>query len=748
MNRHALEVLEFPKVLEQLAECCSTGLGRDFARRLTQKIDPAEIARDHDEVEEVLKSGVTVEFYQPFEPDELGGKICSPESCLGGDDFKKLRPFLAGVRNVKAKLGTCLLKGITSELNEYRELLGDLDRVFSEDGELRPDASPRLVHLKKSMNETRRVIQQELQATVKENERLLSDTNITVRGGRYVIPLKAAHRSMIKGIVHDLSTSGQTVFVEPLTTIDEQNRYAELTIEEQEEIRRILFELTESVRGRIDGIEQDIVRISRLDLIFGKARFAEQTGSHRVVLGAGRRIRIRKGRHPLLVSVCRDDREVVPLDLELDGSTSVVVISGPNAGGKTVALKTIGLLSLMNQTGLLVPADEGTMLPVFSQIFADIGDEQSIEEARSTFSAHLAVVGEAMNQAGGTSLVLLDEFLSQTSPDEGAALACALLEEFERRHALLFTTTHNEKVKMFVQTKSGMKNAGMEFNGRPTYRLVLDLPQASNALNIAAQMGIAEGLLKRAREFLDPAISSFNQLLEQLAIESSRAKSLREELAVMKSEYEDRSVRLGESARRESERMRQEFEVLVEKQRREFSILVREMKATKASKPAVKKAEAFIAASQQDLVRREPYNPAIGETVYAPRYHLQGEVQAYEDGKYLVAAEKMKMWLGPEDLEKAKTPDKKAEPVGTPVEFVPELFVRGKYRDDIFPLLERFIYDAICLNQKQVRIVHGKGQGILRRTVALYLKGVKEVKSFGPAEAGQGGDGVTVVELK
>ena len=748
MNRHALLVLEFPKVLEQLANCCSTDLGKDFARRLTQKTDPAEIGHDHDEVEEVLKSGVTVQFCQPFDPGYVSGKIRSAGSYLGALDFKELRAFLAGVRNVKAKLGTRLLRDIVSELNDYRDLLGDIDRVFSEDGDLRPDASPRLVHLKKSMDQARLVIQQELQATVKENERLLSDTNITVREGRYVIPLKAAHRGVIKGVVHDFSTSGQTVFIEPLTTVDEQNRYAELTIEEQEEILRILLELTERVRSRIEAIEQDVIRVSRLDLVFGKARFAEQAGCHRALLGDGARIRIRKGRHPLLVSVCRDGREVVPLDLELDGSTSVVVISGPNAGGKTVALKTIGLLSLMNQAGLFVPADEGTMLPVFSKIFADIGDEQSIEAARSTFSAHLAVVSEALNQAGGTSLVLLDEFLSQTSPDEGAALACAMLEEFERRHAFLFTTTHNEKVKMFVQSRSGMKNAGMEFNGRPTYRLVLDLPQASNALSIAGEMGIDEGLLKRARELLDPAISSFSTLLEQLAIESAGARRLREELAEMKSEYEEGTANWKESARREKEKMSQDFEALVEKQRREFSTLAGEMKAAKASKPTVKKAEAFITASQQHLLKREPYHPTKGETVYAPRYRLQGLVLAYKEGKYLVASEKMKVWLGPDELEKAKTPAEKAEPVVTPGEFVPELFVRGKYRDDILPLLERFIYDAICLNLKQVRIVHGKGQGILRQTVALYLEGVKEVKSFGSAEPGQGGDGVTVVELK
>jgi DNA mismatch repair protein MutS2 len=323
-----------------------------------------------------------------------------------------------------------------------------------------------------------------------------------------------------------------------------------------------------------------------------------------------------------------------------------------------------------------------------------------------------------------------------------------MLEEFKTRGSLVITTTHNEKVKMFVQTQTGMKNAGMEFRDRPTYRLILDLPQASNALSVARELGVEERLLERARGFLDPAIASFNKLLEQLAVESTRAADLSRELAGLKEGYEEKVRVFEKKSGLEQERMRSEFQELIAKQRREFTALYKEVKAMKASKVTVKKVDTFLAASEKKVMKREPYHPEIGELVRAPRYNFEGEVLASQEGQYLVGSEKMKMWLPPDEIEPSQKVKKVAEPALGAGDFVPELHLRGRYRDDVFPLLERFIYEAVCHDQKELRIVHGKGQGILRQAVIEFLKTVKEVKSFRPGGRGEGGDGVTVVELK
>ncbi|MEO0226380.1 MAG: Smr/MutS family protein, partial [candidate division WOR-3 bacterium] len=355
----------------------------------------------------------------------------------------------------------------------------------------------------------------------------------------------------------------------------------------------------------------------------------------------------------------------------------------------------------------------------------------------------------ALQSADGDTLLLFDEFLSQTSPDEGAALACSMLEEFKRRGALLFATTHNEKIKMFVQTQPGMKNAGMEFKDRPTYRLIVDVPQGSNALLVAQEMGIEAGILKRAREFLDPQIYSFNQLLENLAQEATQVKKLREELEELKKDYEARIGRFGEYTKQQKAKMHQEFESLIDQQRREFSTLIRRIKESRASKPAIEEARKFMAQAERTLEkRREPYFPRMGETVSVPRYKFKGEVLAIEDQRYLIGSEKMKIWVGPDEIEMVKEEKNKVTESAGISDFIPVLNLRGKFRDDIFPALDRFIYDAICKNYKVVTILHGKGRGILRQAVADYLKKIKEVKSFRSGELSEGGTGVTIVELE
>lgn len=608
MNPHTFRVLEFPKVLDGLAECCSTDLAREFARNLKPLKDPKEISGLLDEVDEVMKSGITIERQQPFAANYLRAKTERLDSFLTSGDLDKLRSFLSSIMLTKKRLANRLLSHIVDRLGDYGGLISDINRVFYEDGSMREDASPRLRHLKKSIEESRHKILKTLETTVQEYEGILSDRTVTLREGRYVVLLKAAHRGGIKGVVHDFSSSGQTVFIEPLVSLDDQNRLGELSVEEQEEIVNILMALTEAVRRRIDEIEDDIMRIGRLDLIFGKALFAQRMGAKRAQISEDGRLRILLARHPLLLFLRSDG--IVPLDLELARDTRIVVISGPNAGGKTVALKTIGLMILMNQAGLFVPADEGTALPIFDEIFADIGDEQSIEESRSTFSAHLAVINEARKRGSEDTLILFDEFLSQTSPDEGAALACALLEEFRELGCRLFVTTHNERIKMFVQSQPLMKNAGMEFRGKPTYRLMLDLPQASNALNVAREMGVGEKLIKRAESFLDPVVYSFNQLLEKLAIESTRAKELSTEFESLKDEYETKVSGFKEYSRREKEKMRDDFESFMEKKSREIVALVKEIRASQASKSAVKKAQDAIETSRCSVsAKQEPYFP-------------------------------------------------------------------------------------------------------------------------------------------
>ncbi len=749
MNQHTLRVLEFPKVLEALADCCTTPLGKEFARNLQPATEKKDIEIYLNQVEEVIKAGVSGECYQPFEAGSLRERVQLPGAYLRPDDFNKLREFFNCIMTIKKKLGRKILVKLVEKFGDYAASVKEIDRVFHEDGSLRDDASPRLSHIKHLLDGLRQKVIRSLQLTIEEHESLVSDKTVTMRSGRYVLPLKTAHRSSISGVVHDLSSSGQTVFVEPLASIDDQNRLSELGIENQEEIVRILTVLTGGIRTRIDDIEEDIIRIGELDLIFGKVTFANRINGKRAIATNDGCLKLRQARHPVLLMLKKDKNKVVPLDLELDGDSRVIVISGPNAGGKTVALKTIGLMVLMNQAGLLIPAEEGSALPIFRQIFADIGDEQSLEDNQSTFSAHLSIINQARLGSDRESIILLDEFLSQTSPDEGAALACALLEEFRDKGCQLFATTHNERIKMFAQTQPAMKNAGMEFKGRPTYRLILDIPQASNALQIAREFGLAEQLLKRAKEFLDPDVYSFNQLLEKLAVESNRLKTLREELEILKADYQDKVEGFRDYTRREKEKMHKKFTDFFEEKQREISTVIKEIKASRAQKSVVKKAQELMDNSlKQSMIKKEPYYPDIGEIVYSERYKIEGAVLAEKQGKYLVASEKMKVWLGPEEIAKTKSQIKKSNEIVKQGDFTPRLNLRGKYREDIMPLLERFIYEAIYHNLKQVVIVHGKGLGILRQAVTEYLKNNDQVASFRLGQPDEGGNGVTIVELK
>jgi DNA mismatch repair protein MutS2 len=640
---HAEDVLELPKVLKILSNYCHSEPAKKRAENLSPLSSRNAVEAELEKVAQIRRSGETASFFVPFEPGAFGVRL-KGLSFLPIEELALLRKFLKFVGSLRQDFHKSRLSHFFAELHSHGELVREMNRCLDESGVIKDNASSRLLQIRVKKKQARNRIRETLRSMLAELTNIFTDLNIVERGGHFVLPVKTNFKKQMKGIVHAYSNSGETIFIEPMAITDDAAYLSELDENERIEIESILGCLTDIVRQSIDRIEDDIERVVALDLLFAKARYADAEHANRPIFEE--RLNIVNGFHPILKQV---NDEVVPLNLKLNSGKRVLLISGPNAGGKTVVLKTVGLIALMAKCGLFIPADEGSSIPFFKELYADIGDEQSIESQLSTFAAHLKQIKNAL-EADSNSLVLLDELMSQTSVEEGSALASAILDEL-RDKGIVLATTHNENLKIFASNQSDMINAGMEYTDRPTYRLILGVPQPSNAIKLAGQLGLRDKVLRRAVSYLDAEKMSVNQLFEDLSKELKSVDEERRKLSQLVTDYEDKLAAFNVRKKQESDELRTKYRNELTKAKRDVEKLIKALRKEGPKPDTVHKTRNFFTGKLDYRNKAEPYHPSLGELVRVRELRRIGQVVAEKQGKYKISLENIFYWVEPTDIE-------------------------------------------------------------------------------------------------
>jgi DNA mismatch repair protein MutS2 len=790
-----LELLEFHKVREILARFTSFSASRELALNLTPILGGEEVClrlRQSAEARRLLAISPDTHIGEVVDIREVvkmaaRGKVLDPKSLLEIqrtlDSVHRLKSHLM---NLSSELS--LLSALAGDIVALDQLQKDIDGCFSPTGDLLDTASPKLASVRHKMREVRQELLTQLQAiiTSPRGRRIIQESIVTEREGRYVIPVKVEYRRQIKGIVHDISNTEATVFIEPWTTIEVQNELRELVVEEKDETERILRTLSAEVGAFQSEISGNIELVAEIDLALTKARYAREVkATEPVIVAAGRGnqaeehepggvLRLVEARHPLL------GKKAVPLSVEIGWDFSILIITGPNTGGKTVALKTIGLLSLMAQAGLPIPAQAESRIPVFDGVYADIGDEQSIEQTLSTFSWHIGNIVRIINNASAKSLVLLDELGTNTDPGEGSALGRAILLHFLSQGTMTVATTHYAELKALAHVTDRMQNAALDVDPTtmaPTYHLTVGIPGGSNALATASRLGLPAEIVTRARQMLSESTQEIESLLTYLVTEQKNVESLRHSLEKEFNEAERNDANLKTRLRQlEEERRRiiKQTRDQVVREAAELQVKIREASTElrkEKSKEKIEQAKKALAQAREQLdtgvwkarpvveideTEAEAGSITVGDTVWLKEAGVSATVLsvAEERGLVEVHAGKVKMTLRLDSVEK-RIPSTGAVKTGgdlitrrlsksrAPL----ELDLRGKRADDVEPVLEGYLNEASLCGLSRVRIIHGIGTGTVRQIVREILASHPLVASFQPGEQGEGGDGVTIVSM-
>lgn len=793
-----------------------TSMGRELAGSLSPLVDVPSVQAELESTTQARRA-LPVTGAPPLDtiPDvrQTLERCRIPGSVLDGLELVGLRMALeAGPRLVAWGRATDSLApelaALATSLPATGQLHGQLQGALDDEGGVRDGASPRIGQLRREIRERRQRLLGDLERMLAgpDADRLYADRFVTVRHGRYVLPVRAEARGRVRGIVHDRSQSGQTVFMEPGEVVEANNDLVQLARDEQAETARILGELTDAVRAQLDDLERLVGTVARLDLVFARARLAERMGATRPLLSGERRVHIRGARHPLLLAQSWEhpDRPVVPADLELSPERPVVVITGPNAGGKTIALKTLALHALMAQSGCHIPADDGSCLPVFTRLHAIIGDDQSVAENLSTFSAFVKQARQILAEADEGSLVLLDELGAGTDPDEGAALAQAILEALAERGALVMATTHLEPLKAFASTHPRARNASVEFDAAslaPTFRLRYDRPGQSLALTIAARLGLAPELIARAESHRSLHAARLSELLRWLD-EYTRCEA--ERVIAIERREQETAARLAAAREAEAAAERKARETVARAKEEASRLLGDIRRAISAEWERLKRADR----SRRDLdesrrrlreatAKALPDPPAAADTgvslepgaaVAADHLGLKGELVAVVGDMATVrsgaitirvpltalrplsvgttgtgSAGGVAIPLGTRfprpnrprgSMETRNAPDAANLMVPRGIATPPvravatELMLIGKRTDEARDLVEQYLDDAFMAGLPTVRLVHGKGTGALRKSVRDVLAAHPLVESYRDGEPAEGGAGATVAALK
>ncbi len=782
MNERNLRVLEYPKILELLAALCASESGCALARELVPSSDPAEVRRLQDQTEE---AGV-VRAYRGGSPmtsfADVSGhlKIAAASGTLSPKALLDVADLLRASRGVRSALitereDTPLLTELGARLTTNRNLEEEIFNAILSEDEIADRASPELYDIRRHIRQIGDRMREKLNGMAKNATmaKYLQDTIVTMRNGRYVVPVKAECRQFVPGLVHDQSASGSTLYIEPMAVVEAGNELKQWAAKEQREIERILAELSGKIAPDAEMLTLNIRVLSELDVIFAKAQLGRDMRAATPKLNTERRINLIKARHPMI-----DPETVVPISLNLGGAFRQLIVTGPNTGGKTVTLKTVGLLTLMAQSGMMVPAAPGSELAIFDEVFADIGDEQSIEQSLSTFSSHMTNIVSILARATGDSLTLFDELGAGTDPTEGAALAMSILTELLERGVSVMATTHYAELKAFALSTRGVENASVEFDVatlRPTYRLSIGVPGKSNAFEISRRLGLPDRLIDAANERLSTDQIKFEdvianaeyhrqiaekerELAEQAHLETQR---LRDEAERLQRQLEDQRAELIRKAKEEARR-------IVRRAQNDSEMVVAELKRMRKTAGGVKEHEIAGMRAQldralgeaQDEIRKTapageaPTDVQIGETVELLSLNTRATVLTAPDakGECTVQAGAMKLKAKVGDMRRV-APEKTKKPsrahVGVSMKPVSlECDVRGLTLEEALMSVDMFLDGAVMQALKSVQIIHGKGTGVLRSGVQEHLKRHPAVKEYRLGRYGEGEDGVTVVTLK
>ena len=793
VTQKTLSALEFDKILRQLSSHAPTpgAVAKALSLFPSEHYDVVLLRQKQTEDARRL---IAAKGYPPFVSDEgvgdaVGraekGAILSPRELLSiGAVLRGARLF---IDYFESKEYETSLDALFSHLIPVRPLEDRITKVILGEDMIADEASPALADIRRKVRAANNRIKDTLSTYIGgARQKYLQENLVTMRNGRYVIPVKAEYRGEIKGLVHDTSSSGATVFIEPLAVVEANNELRELAAREQAEIDRILSELSEECANHAGAITADCHEMTEIAFAFTCAAYADAIHAHPPIITEEKKISILRGRHPLI-----DKDKVVPIDISLGGAFDTLVITGPNTGGKTVALKTLGLFTLMAQSGLQLPAEEKTEMGVFSEVLVDIGDEQSIEQSLSTFSAHMVNIVDIMDRVTDRSLVLFDELGAGTDPVEGAALAEAILEEMRERGALSASTTHYAELKVYALETEGVENASCEFDVetlRPTYRLIVGMPGKSNAFAISEKLGLSPAVIRRADAHLSGDTKRFETVISRLEASRVEMERQREEATRLRTEYEafkrEAEIRLKEktaasekeiaaaltrarqlldSARAGSDFIFKELDEIRKKQ--DAASFAEELNRAKAAvrerlregNALYDKAEFREISLDDDYVLPRPLK--VGDRVFLVSYHQEGEVTAISerDGKITVQAGILKAKVTEKDLrlledgQKVKVKQTKPEArlrATVRAEFRPEVDVRGMIGEDAWFIVDKYLDDALLAGVRTVRIIHGKGTGALRKAITQYLRSDRRVASHRMGAYGEGDAGVTVVELK
>ncbi|OHX50125.1 endonuclease MutS2 [Cytobacillus oceanisediminis] len=785
MQERVLKILEFNKVKEQLLEHVSSSLGRKKAINIRPSTDYEEVIRRQEETDEAvtvlrIKGNVPLGGIFDIRPHVkravIGGMLSPQELNQISSTIhasRQMKRFIEEFAEEESSLP--ILLGYTDKIIVLADLETSIRNAVDDNGEVLDSASETLRSLRNQLRTKESRVRERLESMIRSTsaQKMLSDAIITIRNDRFVIPVKQEYRGHYGGIIHDQSSSGQTLFIEPASIVQLNNELQGIRVKEQQEIERILIALSVQAAENSSELETIVEVLGEIDFMFAKARYSKRIKASKPKINNEGIISLFKARHPLIPI-----DEVVANDIKLGAEYSTIVITGPNTGGKTVTLKTVGLCTLMAQAGLQIPALDGSETAVFGNVYADIGDEQSIEQSLSTFSSHMVNIVDILDQVDFNSLVLFDELGAGTDPQEGAALAISILDEVYKRGARVIATTHYPELKAYGYNREGVINASVEFDIEtlsPTYKLLIGVPGRSNAFEISKRLGLKDQVIETARSYIgadtnqvENMIASLEESRRQAEADMEEANDFLKSAEKLHKDLQKQMAEFYEEKDAMHEKAAERAEDIVEKAKAEAEEIIRDLRKMRMEKHAEVKEHELIeakkrlseAAPQMSSAKNKlkPKNNKhvfeAGDEVKVLSFRQKGHLlEKVSDNEWQVQIGILKMKVAERDLEYVKSP----KPVETkPVATVKgkdfhvslELDLRGERYENALLRVEKYIDDALLAGYPRVSIIHGKGTGALRQGVQEYLKNHRSVKKIRFGEAGEGGTGVTVVEFK
>jgi DNA mismatch repair protein MutS2 len=792
MNTKTLKTLEYNKIVDLLIEKAESELGKDLAKKivpLRKKENIEELQRETEEAYSLIMKRGNPPLFGIYSIAlevkrlDIGGSL-SPGSLLKISDMLRvsrgLKNYIKETKDDKVS-NYPIIEGLVEGLSVFKHIEDEINNAIISEDEISDNASSTLKSIRRQIASKNDSVKSKLNSIInsQSHKKYLQDSIVTIREGRYVIPVKQENRSSVPGLVHDVSSSGATAFVEPMAIVELNNELRELEIKEREEIERILKELSSLVAEESENILENQKILQQLDFIFAKGKLALDMKATRPILNEKGYINIKKARHPIL-----NAKKVVPIDVYLGKDFNSLIITGPNTGGKTVTLKTVGLLTLMAQSGMHIPADFNSEIAVFNQVFADIGDEQSIEQSLSTFSSHMVNIVDILNNVEYNSLILFDELGAGTDPTEGAALAMSILDHLLKLNVRTMATTHYSQLKLYALTTENVTNASVEFDVEtlsPTYKLLIGVPGKSNAFEISKRLGLQDYIINEARDLISKENIEFEDVLQ--ALEKDRIVT--EENKNVAERYRMEVEQLKEDLALEKDRIKEQRDKLLQKAREDARDILRNAKEDadslvgelrdisseieKDRNKKIQEAQDKLKSKLTDVEKtlssavlnvkskKPPKNLKIGETVEVLTFNQKGDVlsEPDESGNVRVQVGIMKITAHISTLkrttsdenEKTHTRNKtiisnKSKDIKT------EIDLRGKNLDEAFLEVDKYLDDAYIAGLKEIHIIHGKGTGVLREGMKSYLRSHKHVRTSRLGVYGEGGDGVTIVEIK